>query len=125
VHLPVQQVVAQVREAGYGRDDFYSVIERGDEPGVSASTGAAGHAQAVAIDFRSGHQVIQRPEGVPGLNSGRGVAPSVPPPLCLGISALVAPADFSPLQGVEHEADITIAGKPNPMMLISGLVAEA
>ena len=121
----VDEVVAEVGDAGGGGGAGDAVVEGGDPPGVGAAAGAAGDAEAFGVDFGAGFEVVEGADAVPGFDAGGGVAAGEPPPFTEVMGAVVFAFDFAELEGVDGEAGVAVAGEPEAVVVVGGFVAEA
>ena len=122
-HTTVHDVVAEVGDAGDRGRDLHPFVQRRGGPTVSPTARSTGHPDPLCIHLWPGLQIIECADTVPGLDPRRGVTPGVPPPHPLPIGAVVQPFDLAQLHRVDGQADIPVPGKPDSVMLISGLVA--
>src|SRR5262249_51973624 len=82
-------------------------------------------ADPIPVDFRLRFEIVNRPDAVPRLHSGRGIPTRIPPPLIQFGCSMVYALDFTELHSVDGQADIAIAGEPRAVVVITRLVPEA
>ena len=121
----VDDVVFQAGDAGDGDGDLNSLVQRGNPPAIGPAAGTSGHAEAIGIDFIAGLQVIEGSNAIPGFDGSRRIAARVPPPHVVVVGAVVDAFDFTHLQLVDCQADVTVAGEPAAVMLVVGFVPVA
>jgi hypothetical protein len=121
----VDHVIAQAGDAGGGGGGLDAFIHGGDPPGVGAAAAAAGHAEALAIDLGAGLEVVEGADAIPCLHAGRGEPAAGPPPAAEPVGAVVVADQFTPLHGVDDEADVTMAGEPHAVVVVRRFVAQA
>src|SRR5207247_7261033 len=81
-----------------------------------------GDAESIRIDFRTSGQIVQRANAVPSFDTGGGVATRVPPPHIFAIGSVMDALDFTELERIEDQANISVAGEPRSVMLIGDFV---
>ena len=114
----------QVGDAGDGNGTGDALVGGRNPPRISPAPGPAGDADSFGIHLRSRLQVIDCPHRVPALHPRGRVAEALPPPLAQVVGAVVEPLDLPELQGVNHQAHITMLGQPGRMLLVVDLAAE-
>src|SRR5262249_2259840 len=105
--------------------DFDAFIGCGDPEGRGAATRDARDREALRIHFRSALEVIEGADPIPAFDSRGRIAPGLPPPTIVAVSAMVNPGDLAQLQRVDDQTHIPMGGKPHPVMLKGGLITVA
>ncbi len=118
-------MVLEVGNSGDGGSDADTVVQRSSKPCVSTAAGSTGHSDPVCVDLGTGTEVIKGSNAIPGFYTGRGITSGIPPPHPISVGAVMDPHDFSQLNGVDEEADVAVAGKPDSVVLVVGFVATA
>ena len=124
-HAAVDDLIDHVGDACRRCADFDAIIQRGDPPGISAATAAAGDAEARLVHLLAGFQIIERTDAAPGLKPSGRVTAREPPPAAFAEGAVVLAANLAELHGVDDEAGVTVPRVPHAVVLIARFVAHA
>ena len=125
IHDFLAHILFQVTHPTDGHCDFHSLIRRRDPERRRATARNAGHREPVRIDLRPALQIIERANAVPALDARGRKSARLPPPPIVTVSPMVNACDFAELQRVNDQANVSVRGKPHPVMLESRLVAVA
>ena len=102
-----------------------ALVQGCDPPGIGAAAAASGDADAGGVDLGPCFQVVEGADTVPSLDAGGRVTGCDPPPAAEVVGAVVFALDLAELERVENEAGVPVAGEPDPVVVVTGLVAKA
>ncbi len=121
----VGNIRQQIGHAAHRRRRSDSFIGRCNPEGRGPSAADPGDRNPFGIHVRSTRQIIDAANSIPAFHAGRRVPARVPPPSSFAICSMMRCSNFSQLQRIKKQADITVPCKPDPMGLVCGLVAIA
>ncbi len=119
----VDDVIAEIGDAGGGGGAGDAFIECSDPPGVGTAAAATGDAEAFGVHLGAGFEIIEGADAVPCFDTGGGVAAGDPPPFAEVVGAVVFAFDLAELEGVDDETGVAVACEPEAVVMVSGFVA--
>src|SRR6056297_3431334 len=119
----INHIVFQIGDPGHRDGDFDALVQSGNEPAVSTTAAPASHGNFSSIDFGACFQVIESANSIPSFHASGSVTKREPIPAIVSISPPVLAKEFTPLDRINHQANIAVPGKPFAVPLITCFIA--